>query len=145
MPFKRSGKNCDSCIPCKRSGKNIKPNTPKSELDSLPPSSAPNKGILLDVDRPITEQNFRFYILLSMHRYSNWYSLCKSTDGKAAVSFFEFQKQCIQLNGIPKTKRTDKDRLSQAITSEILQKFLWIRYRRPDIPTPTGLVERRGT
>ena len=98
---------CDSCIPCKLSGKNLKPNIPKTEQNRLPPLSAPNEEIQLDFIGPITEENRRFYILLSMDRFSKWpaASLCKSTDGKTAVNVLQ---QYIQLNGIPKTIRTDK-------------------------------------
>ena len=94
-------RKCDSCIPCKLSGKNLKPNIPKTEQNSLPPLSAPNEEIQLDFIGPITDQNRRFYILLSMDRYSKWpvASLCKTTDGGTATKFLE---QYCNLNGIPK-------------------------------------------
>ena len=100
-------RKCDSCIPCKLSGKNLKPNIPKTEQNSLPPLSAPNEEIQLDFIGPITDQNRRFYILLSMDRYSKWpaASLCKTTDGETATKFLE---QYCNLNGIPKTIRTDR-------------------------------------
>ena len=41
-------RKCDNCIPCKLSGKSIKPNIPKTEQNSLPPLSAPNEEIQLD-------------------------------------------------------------------------------------------------
>ena len=41
-------RKCDSCIPCKLSGKNLIPNIPKTEQNSLPPLSAPNEEIQLD-------------------------------------------------------------------------------------------------
>ena len=62
-------RKCDSCIPCKLSVKNLKPNIPKTEQNSLPPLSASNEEIELDFIGPITDQNRRFYILLSMDRY----------------------------------------------------------------------------
>ena len=57
---------CDSCIPCKLSGKNLKPNIPKTEQNSLPPLSAPKEEIQLDFIGPTTDQNRRFFILLSI-------------------------------------------------------------------------------
>ena len=48
-------RKCDSCIPCKLSGKNLKPNIPKMEQISLPPLSAPNEEIQLDFIGPITD------------------------------------------------------------------------------------------
>ena len=135
-------RKCDSCIPCKLSGKNIKPNKPKTEQNSLPPLSAPNEEIQLDFIGPITDQNRRFYILLSMDRYSKWpaASLCKSTDGETATKFLE---QYCNLNGIPKTIRTDK---ATAFTGRQFRefcknKFIKLIYRTPYEHTPTGLVE----
>ena len=94
-------RKCDSCIPCKLSGKNLKPNLPKTEQNHLPPLNSPNEEIQLDFIGPIAEENRRFYILLSIDRYSKWpaASLCKITDGETAVKFLQ---QYIQLNGIPK-------------------------------------------
>ena len=150
-------RKCDSCIPCKLSGKNLnlknipetssitwnKPNIPKTEQNRLPPLSAPNEKIQLDFIGPITEENRRFYILLSMDRFSKWpaASLCKSTDGKMAANFLQ---QHIQLNGIPKTIRTNK---ASAFTGhhfrEICKKnFISLIYGTLYIHTPTGLVER---
>ena len=136
-------RKCDSCIPCKLSGKNLKPNLPKTEQNHLPPLNAPNEEIQLDFIGPITEGNRRFYILLSIDRYSKWpaASLCKTTDGETAVKFLQ---QYIQLNGIPKTIRTDK---ASAFTGRFFREFckknyISIIYGTPYIHTPTGLVER---
>ena len=78
-----------------------------------------------------------------MDRYSKWpaASLCKPTDGKTAVNFLQ---QYIQLNGIPKTIRTDK---VSAFTCHYFREFcrknyLSIIHGTPYIHTPTGLVER---
>ena len=136
-------RKCDSCIPCKLSGKNLKPNIPKTEQNSLPPLSAPNEEIQLDFIGPIMDQNRRFYILLSMDRYSKWpaASLCKTTDGETATKFLE---QYCNLNGIPKTIRTDK---ATAFTGRQFRefcktKFIKLIYGTPYIHTPTGLVGR---
>ena len=112
-------KKCDSCIPCKMSGKSIKPNIPYTEKNNLPPVNNPNEEIQLDFIGPITENNRRFYILLSIDRFSKWpaASFCKNTDGETAVKFIE---QYIQLNGIPKTIRTDK---ATAFTGRLFRDF----------------------
>ena len=136
-------RKCDSCIPCKLSGKNLKPDIPRTEQNRLPPLSSPNEEIQLDFIGPITEENRRLYILLNMDRYSKWLaaSLCKSTDGKTAVNFLQ---QFIQLNGIPKTIRTDK---ASAFTGHCFREFckknyISSVYGTPYIHTPTGLVKR---
>ena len=112
----------DSCIPCKLSGtngKNLKSNIPKTNQNSLPPLNSPNEEIQLDFIGPITEENRRFYILLYKDRYIIWPAaiLCKSTDGKTAVNFLQ---QYFQLNGIPKTIRTDK---ASAFTGHYYRDF----------------------
>ena len=135
-------RKCDNCIQCKLSGKSIKPNIPKTEQKCLPPLSAPNEEIQLDFIGPITDQNRRFYILLSMDRYSKWpaASLCKTTDGETAIKILE---QYCNLNGIPKTIRTDK---ATAFTGRQFRnfcknKFIKLIYGTPSIHTPTGLVD----
>ena len=47
-------KKCESCLPCKMSGKNIKPNIPSTKTNSLPPLNNPNKEIQLDQSRNVT-------------------------------------------------------------------------------------------
>ena len=135
-------KNSETCIPRKMSGKSIKPNIPSTEKN-LPPVNNPNEEIQLDFIGPITDNQSRFFILLSIDRYSKWpaASCCKHTDGETAVKFFE---QFIQLNGIPKTIRTDK---AAAFTGRLFRDFCKKRYIKliygtPYIHTPTGLVER---
>ena len=100
-------KKCETCINCKMSGKSVKPKLPQTEKNSLPPLSNPNEEIQLDLIGPITENNRRFYNLLSIDRFSEWpaASYCTSTDGETAVRFLE---QDIRLKGKPKTIRTDK-------------------------------------
>ena len=136
-------KKCDSCIPCKMSGKSIKSNIPNTEKNNLPPVDNPNEEIQLGFIGPITENNRRFYILLSMDRFSKWPAarLCKYTDGETAVKFVE---QYIQLNRIPKTIRTDK---ATAFTGRLFRDFckkhyIKLIYGTPYIHTPTSLVER---
>ena len=128
-------RKCDSCILCKLSGKNLKPNLPKTEQNHLPPLNSPNEEIQLDFIGPITEENRRFYILLSIDRYSKW------PDGETSVKFLQ---QYIQLNGIPKTIRTAK---ASAFTGRFFREFckknyISIIYGTPYIHTPTGQVER---
>ena len=100
-------RKCDSCIPRKLSGKNLKPYIPKTEQNCLPPLNSSNEEIHLDFIGPITEKNCGFYMSLSVHRYGKWLtaSLCKSTDAKTAENFLQ---QYFQLNGIPKTKKPTK-------------------------------------
>ena len=72
-------KKCDSCVPFKISGKNIKPNTPSTEKNQLPLLSKPNKKIQLGFIGRITEKSQRFYILFYMDRFGKWpaASFCK--------------------------------------------------------------------
>ena len=139
-------RKCDNCIPCKLSGQIIEPNIPKSEQNNLTPLSAPNEEIQLDVIGPITDQNRRFYILLSMDRYSKWpaASLCKTTHGETVIKFLE---QHCNLNGIPKTIRTNKATafIGRQFRNFSKNKFIKIIYGTPYIHNPTGLVERVQT
>ena len=135
-------KKCEACLPCKMSGKNIRPNVPSTEKNSLLPLNIPNEEIQLDFIGPITERNRRFYILLSMDRYSKWSAenYCASTDGETTVKFLE---QYIRLNGVPKTIRTDE---ATAFTGRLFRDFckkhyIKLVYGTPYIHTPTGLVE----
>ena len=100
-------KKCESCNPCKISGKSIKPDIPSTETNHLPRLENANEEIQLDFIGPITVDNRRFHILLSMDRFSKWQaaSFCTSTDGETAIKFLE---QYIQINGVPETIRTDK-------------------------------------
>ena len=136
-------KKCDNCFPCKMAGKTIKPNTPSTEKNQIPPLNKPNEDIQLDFIGLITEKNRRFYILLSMDRFSKWpaASFCKSTESQTVVKILE---QYITSNGIPKTIRTDK---ATAFTSRLFREFcrehqIKLIYGTRYIHTPTGLVER---
>ena len=110
-------KKCESCITCKMSGKNKKPDKPSTETNHLPRLENPNEEIQLDFIGPITVDNCRFHILLSLDRFSKWpaASFCTSTDGETAIKILE---QYIQLNGVPKTIRTDK---ATAFTGRLLR------------------------
>ena len=98
---------CDECIPCKMAGKNIKPQLPMTEINYLPPAEKTNQEIQLDFIGPIRFKHRRFYILLSIDRYSRWPAacICETATGKTAKNFLE---QYITLNGLPQTIRTDK-------------------------------------
>ena len=63
-------KKCDGCVPCKMSGKSIKPNISSTEVSQLPTVNKPNEEIQMDFIGPISEKNQKFYILLSMDRFS---------------------------------------------------------------------------
>ena len=125
-------KKCETFLPCKMSGKNIKPNIPNTEKNSLPLLNIPNEEIQLDFIGPITERNRRFYILLSVDRCSKWpaASFCASTDGETAVKFLE---QYIRLNGVPKTIRTDK---TTAFTGRLFRDFCKKHYIKLIYGTP---------
>ena len=112
-------KKCESCVPCKMSGKNIKFNLPSPEKNQLPPLSKPNEEIQLDFVCPINKKNHIFYILLSTDWFSEWpaASLCKTTEGQTAVRVLE---QYINLNGVPKPIRTDK---AIAFTCRLFREF----------------------
>ena len=125
------------------SSESIKPYIPSTEKNNLPPVNSPNEEIQLDFIGPITDNHRRFYILLSIDRYSKWpaASFCKYTDGETAVKFLE---QYIQPNGIPKKIRTDN---ATAFTGRLFRDFrkkhyIKLIYGTPYIHTTTGLVER---
>ena len=125
------------------SGKNIKPNIPSTETNHLPRLDNPNEEIQLYFIGPITVENRQFHILLSMDRFSKWpaANFCTSTDGETAIKLLE---QYIQLNGIPKTIRTDR---TTAFTGRLFKNFckkhfIKLIYGTPYIHTPAGLVER---
>ena len=115
-------KKCEACLPCKMSSKNIKPNIPNTEKNSLPPLNNPNEEIQLEFIGPITQLKRRFYILLSMDRYSKWPAarFWASTDGETAEKFLERNGSKIRLNGVPKTIRTDK---ATAFTGRLFRDF----------------------
>ena len=136
-------KKCESRIPCKMSGKSIKPKIPSTEKNNLPRLDNPNEEIQLDFIGPITVDNRRFHILLSMDRFSKCPAarVCTSTDGEMP---FKYLEKYIQLNGVPKTIRTDK---ATAFTGRLFRNFckehyIKLIYGTQYIHTPTGLVER---
>ena len=112
-------KTGDNCVPCKMSGKHIKPKIPSTEKIQLPPISKPNEEIQLNFIGPITKKNHRFCILLSIDQFSKLpaASFCKSTGSRTSINFLE---QYINLNGIPKTIKTDK---ATAFTSRVFGEF----------------------
>ena len=136
-------KKCEDCVPCRASGKNIKPNIPHSEINFLPELQEPNEEIQLDFIGPIRFNHKPFYILLAMDRYSKWPSacICKRTDGTTVINFMN---QLTMVHGIPKTIRTDK---GTAFTGKKFRNYcrsknIKLIYGTPNLHTPTGLVER---
>ena len=134
---------CDDCIPCRMTGKSIKPQIPMTEINYLPLVEKPNQEIQLDFVGPIRFKHRRFYILVSIDRYSRWPAacICEAPNGRTAKTFLE---QYILLNGIPQLIRTDK---GTAFTgTEFRQKCkslsMKLIYGTPYIHTATGLVER---
>ena len=135
---------CNECVPCKMSGKCIKPQLPMTKINYLPQAEKPNQEIQLDFIGPIRFKHRRFYILISIGRYSRWPAvcICEAPTSKTAKIFLE---QNILLNGIPQTIRTDK---GTAFTgrefSQMCKKNLNIKLINgtPYIHIVTGLVER---
>ena len=98
---------CNECIPCKMSGKSLKLQIPMTEINYLPPVEKPNEEIQLDFIGPIRFKHRRFYILISIDRYSRWPAacICEDPTSKTAKVFLQ---QYILMNGIPQVFRTDK-------------------------------------
>ena len=134
---------CNECIPCKMSGKSIKPQIPMTEINFLPPVEKPNEEIQLDFIGPIRFKHRRFYILISIDRYSRWPAacICEAPTGKTAKNSLQ---QYILLNGIPQVIRTDKGTAFTGKEFRQMCKNLHIKliYGTPYIHTATGLVER---
>ena len=78
-----------------------------SEINYLPPTDKQNEEIQLDFIGPIRFKQRRFFILISIDRYSRWPAacICEAPNGKTAKIFLE---QYIPLNDIPQVIRTDK-------------------------------------
>ena len=134
---------CDECVPCKMTGKSIKPQLLMSEIFYLPPADETNQETQLYFIEPMRYKQRRFFILVSIDRYTRWPAacICESPTGKTAKSFLE---QNITLNDIPQTIRTDK---GMAFTGKEFRDFcknlnIKLLYGTPYIYTPTGLVER---
>ena len=81
---------CDECVSCKMAGKDIKPQLPMTENIYLPPVEKTNQEIQLDFIGPIRFKHRRFYILLSIERYSRWPAacICEAPTGMTAISFW---------------------------------------------------------
>ena len=114
-----------------------------TEIIYLPPAEKTYQEIQLDFIGPIRFKHRRFYILLSIDRYSRWPAacFCEAPTGKTAINFLE---QYITLNGLPRTIRTNK---GTAFTGKEFRDFCKslkrkLIYGTPYIHTPTGLVER---
>ena len=134
---------CDECVPCKMTGKSIKPQLPMSEINYLQPADKTNQEIQLDFIGLIRSKQRRFPILGWIDRYSRWPAacICESPTGKTAKSFLE---QYITLNGIPQTIRTDE---GTAFTGKEFREFwksfnIKLKYGTPFIHRSTCLDER---
>ena len=86
-------KKCETCIPCKMSSKSNKPNFPQTEKNCLPSVNNPNEEIQLNYIGPITGNNRRLNILLSIDWFCTWpaASYCTSTDLQTTVKFLDFR------------------------------------------------------
>ena len=136
-------KKCEECVPCRMSGKNIKPDIPLTEQNKLEDLKEPNEEIQLDFIGPMRNKHQKFYILLAIDRYSKWptASMCRTPNGRTVIKFI---KQLIMIHGTPKSIRTDK---GTAFTGSLFQnyctsKYITVKYGTPYLHTATGLVER---
>ena len=88
-------------------GKSFRAQIPMTELNYLPPTDKPNQEIRLDFIGPIRFKLTRFFMLLSIDRYSSWPAacICETPKDKTTKRFLE---QFINLNGKQQTIRTDK-------------------------------------
>ena len=97
----------------------------------------------LDFIGPIRFKQRRFFILISIDRYSRWPAvcICDAPIGKTTKPFLE---QLILLNSIPQTIRLDKGMASTGNEFRSVCKKLNIKliYGTAYIHTATGLVER---
>ena len=66
---------CEKCITCGMAGKNVKAQM-MTEFNYLPAAENPNQEIQLDFAGPIRFKHRRFYILISIDRYSRWPVAC---------------------------------------------------------------------
>ena len=114
-----------------------------TEVNYIPPTEKPNQEIQLDFVGPMRFKQRRFFILVSIDRYSGWPAawICETPTCKTGKSFLE---QYINLNGIPQTIRIDK---GTAFAEKEIRDFckninIKVIYGTPSIHTPTGVVER---
>ena len=124
-------------------GKSIKPQIPMSEINYLPTTDKPNEEIQLDFIGPIRFKPGRFFILISIDRYSRWPAacICEVPNGKTAKTFLE---QYILRNGIPRVIRTDKKTAftGNEFRSTCRKLNIKLIYGTSHIHTATSLVER---
>ena len=137
---------CNECLPCKISGRSVKPQIMMTEINYLPPVENPTEEIQLDFVGPKRYKHRRFYIIISFDRYSRWPAacICEVPTTKTAKVF---KQQYILLNGIPRVIRTDKGTAFTGKESRQVCKNLHIKlkYDTPYINTATGSVERGKT
>ena len=133
----------DECITCKMSGKSPKPQLPMTEINYLPPVENSNQEIQLDFIGPIKFKHRRFYILLSIDRFSRWPAAC-ICEAPTSTTAKIFSEQYTLLNGIPQTIRTDKWTAFTGKEFRQMCENLHIKliYGTPYIHTVTELVER---
>ena len=80
---------CDECIPCEMACKNFKRQLPIAETNYSPTVEKINQEIQLDFIGPISFRHRRFYLLLSIDRYSRWPTacICEAATGRTAKFF----------------------------------------------------------
>ena len=124
-------------------GKSIEPQVPMSEMNYLPPTDKPNEEIQLDFIGPIRFKQRRFFISISIDRYSRWPAacICEAPNGKTANTFLE---QYVLLKGIPQVIETDKGTAftGNEFRSTCKKLTMKLIYGTPFIHTASGLNER---
>ena len=112
---------CNDCIPCKMTGKSVKPRFPLTEVNYVPLTKKSNQDFQLGYVGPKNFEQRQFFILVSIDRYSRWQAacFCETPTGKTTKCFLE---QNITPNhcSIPQTIRTDK---STAFTGKEFTEF----------------------
>ena len=126
------------CKQCTKTGKNLKPITPKNKYTELPPLSEPNEEIQKDFAGPLTNNNKDTYILVTVDRYSRYphAEIYNNCDTDTAIDYL---KDYIKLHGIPRSIKCDQAQAFKAKNFEIYCKDNNIRL----ILAPTG--DHRGT
>ena len=101
-------KKCESCIPCKLSGKNFKPDIPNTETNNLPRLDEPNEEIQLDFIGPITENNRRFYVFLPGYDTGRNGKKSSHTTGKSAFELHNSRKPNTEISNLLNLDKIEK-------------------------------------
>ena len=93
------------CKPCIAAGKNLKTQIPGTEKNTLEELKGPGEEIQLDFSGILPEYG-NIYLLVSVDRFSKW-QMAKICHDTGADNVLKFLEHYIDINGVPKTIRTD--------------------------------------